>query len=215
MLTLVKLFALAGLLWAAAALTFQALTARGGGRKDFSNRSGDGRKGVAYIFTVAMMPAHKESVKRHPVKFAIGLLLHFGVLLAMLGTVLLLLSEIGENLLSIAWPLMAVSLLAGVYLFFRRLFSQNLRAMSTADDFAAILASCGLLLAALLHAFDIIGQAAFLLYGGALFIYLPLGKLRHALFFFVARGDYGRRLGYRGVYPPAFVNSKEPDLGKG
>ena len=31
---------------------------------------------------------------------------------------------------------------------------------------------------------------------------LPLGKLRHMAFFFAARADLGRRLGYRGVYPP-------------
>jgi hypothetical protein len=47
------------------------------------------------------------------------------------------------------------------------------------------------------------GVAAFLIYAGVLFLYFPLGKLRHAVFFFVARADYGRRLGYRGVYPPA------------
>ena len=32
--------------------------------------------------------------------------------------------------------------------------------------------------------------------------YLPLGKLRHVLFCPVARLDLGRRLGYRGTYPP-------------
>ena len=31
----------------------------------------------------------------------------------------------------------------------------------------------------------------------------PAGKLRHAVFFFLARVDLGRRLGWRGVYPPA------------
>ena len=40
-------------------------------------------------------------------------------------------------------------------------------------------------------------------YAALIFLYLPLGKLRHAVFFFVARGDYGWRLGHRGVYPPA------------
>ena len=47
-----------------------------------------------------------------------------------------------------------------------------------------------------------------MIYTGLLLVYLPLGKLRHAVFFFVARGDYGRRLGFRGVYPPAATRAE-------
>jgi hypothetical protein len=36
-----------------------------------------------------MLPAHKETVRRHPVKFAIGVVRHLGVILVLLSEVLL------------------------------------------------------------------------------------------------------------------------------
>jgi len=200
----VKAFAALSILWAAVALVVQVVAARGGGRKDYSKRSGSPGKGMAYNFTVAMTPAHKETVKRHPVKFAVGVVMHIGVLLATLGVVLLLVwPTAGCRLIAFVRPIVALSLLAGVYLFIRRIFSEDLRVMSVPDDYVAILATCGLLAFACLSPIDAHNQTAFLVYAGLLFVYLPLGKLRHVVFFFAARADHGRRLGYRGVYPPA------------
>ncbi len=75
--------------------------------------------------------------------------------------------------------------------------------MSAPDDYIAILATCGLLALASGYPIDAASDVVTLIYAVLLFAYLPLGKLRHAVFFFVARGDYGRRLGRRGVYPSA------------
>jgi hypothetical protein len=172
-----KLLVMLGALWAAVALTVQVLRAHGGGRRDHSRRAGSPARGLLYNFTVAMTPAHKEAVSRHPVKFALGVLMHAGG---------------------------AVSLL-GVGLLVQRMFSPTLRAMSAPDDYLAIVASCGLL------ALVSIGpghETALMLYTSLLLIYLPLGKLRHVVFFFVARADYGRRLGHRGVYPPAATGAE-------
>jgi len=84
----------------------------------------------------------------------------------------------------------------------RRTLSTDLRAMSAPDDYVAITVTCGLLALAALMGGDRDHQLTLLIYAGLFFVYFPLGKLRHAVFFFVARGNYGRRLGYRGVYPP-------------
>ncbi|MBU0618371.1 MAG: hypothetical protein KKI02_11685 [Planctomycetes bacterium] len=198
-----KVFAALSILWAIIALVIQVIAARGGGRRDYSRRSGSSVRGVVYNFTVAMMPAHKEAVRRHPVKFTIGVVMHLGVILVLLGVVLLLAwPTAGYRVITFVRPLVALSLLAGIYLFVRRVFSKNLRAMSAPDDYFAILATCGLLALASLYPADAQNQVVLLIYAGLLLVYLPLGKLRHAVFFFVARGDYGRRLGYRGVYPP-------------
>ena len=80
--------------------------------------------------------------------------------------------------------------------------------MSTAEDYVAILATCVLLALASLDSAGAEARLAFLIYAGLLFAYLPVGKLRHAVFFFVARADYGGRLGYRGVYPPSTANTE-------
>lgn len=150
-----------------------------------------------------MLPAHKESVRHHPGKFLIGVALHVGVLLA-LALLLLLAVRPTLALAALPWarPLLLLALAAGLILAARRALSPTLRFMSTPDDYLAIAASCGLLaLTALAPAHPRLPAVA-LIYGGALLLYLPLGKLRHAVFFFAARLDYGRRLGYRGVYPP-------------
>lgn len=204
MLTVVKILVLLSMLWAVTALTVQVLLAWGGGRRDYSQRAGSRWRGVAYIFTVAMTPAHKESIRRHPAKFAVGLVMHIGVIGALALLVLLLgWPDVGGRAWSLLRPVMTIALLAGLFLCARRIGSKDLRAMSVPDDYLAIFATCGLLAFACFAPAGSGGEMAFLIYAGLLLVYLPLGKLRHAVFFFIARGDYGRRLGYRGIYPPA------------
>jgi hypothetical protein len=114
----------------------------------------------------------------------------------------------GVKVLGLGRPVIVLSLLAGVSLFIRRLSARNLRVMNVPDDYIAILASCGLLALASIPTIVVGHGAALMIYTGLLLVYLPLGKLRHAVFFFVARGDYGRRLGFRGVYPPAATGAE-------
>ena len=205
MLTAAQVFVLLAASWAVVALAFQVVGNWAGGRHDFSVRTGSPTRGVIYSFTAAMSPAHKESIRRHPIEFGIGMLMHLGTVVALAG---LLAAAIAPTR-AMPWfvtarPLLIASLLAALFLLVRRLRTPNLAIMSAADDYLAALATGGLL--ALATAAPIKPPATtvlFLLYGGLLLVYLPLGKLRHLVFFFVARGNYGRRLGYRGVYPPA------------
>jgi hypothetical protein len=209
LLNLVRILVLMSILWAALALVVQVIAARGGGRKDHAKRSGSPGKGIIYNFTVAMMPSHKETVRRHPVNFIIGALMHVGVIIALLTLVLLLVGpSAGFEVVALMRPLIALSLACGIYLVIRRVCSEDLRAISAPEDYIAIIATCGLLVFALLYSVHPQSQLAFLIYSGLLFVYLPLGKLRHAAFFFIARGDYGRRLGYRGVYPPSTARAE-------
>jgi nitrate reductase gamma subunit len=195
--------------WAAAALIAQVIAARGGGRKDYSQRSGDPRRGMVYNFTAAMMPSHKETVKLHVLEFAAGVVMHVGVIVAIVALASAILSPpVAWRALALAWPINAIALLAGVGLLLRRTGSSRLRVLSVPDDYLAILATCGLLAMSLLPFKESYQQVLFLIYGCVLFFYMPLGKLRHALFFFVVRGEYGRRLGYRGVFPPAATRTE-------
>ena len=195
-----RIAAALALLWAVLALLYQVVLARGGGRTDYSVRAGHSGRGVLYAFTTAMLPTHKESVRHHPGKFAVGLLLHVGVLAALLEIVLLVAG------VAVAWPWGVLALLAlpaGIYLAVRRRVSPVLRAMNAPDDYVAIVAVCALLVMAALSAFGIVAPAVLLGYAVPFLVYLPLGKLRHVIFFFVARADLGRRLGYRGTLPLA------------
>ena len=76
-----------------------------------------------------------------------------------------------------------------------------MRVMSCFDDYLAIIITIDFLIAAFMHEIGFLSPPIFLIHATVVFIYLPIGKLKHALFFFIARADLGARRGYRGTYP--------------
>jgi len=204
MVVTLKLLAGASMVWAVVALIWQVLAARGGGRREYSLPAGAPLLGIAFNFTYAMLPTHKESARLHPFKFAVGMLLHAGILAA-LSVVVLAVAWPTAARAAAPWlvPLLALALPAGLYLLVRRALDPTLRAMTSFDDFLAITAVIALLVLTGLFGGGLLRPTVVIAFAIPFFAYLPLGKLRHAMFFFVARADYGRRLGHRGVFPGA------------
>jgi hypothetical protein len=197
-----RIIAGASVLWAASALLTQFVISWGGGRKDGSVKAGSPGKGVIYNFTIVMTPARKEIVRNHPMKFVIGVFMHVGIFIAVAKLLVVLVSPGSGPLWSAALgPVIVAAGVCALFLFARRVFNPEMRSISCFDDYAAILITLGLLGLVGLHEFGIVNGAVLLIYAAFFFFYMPLGKLRHALFFFIARADYGRRLGYRGIYP--------------
>lgn len=195
---------LAAAFWAALGLSWQGWASRRRSPAERAPASGNPGRGVVYSFTAGMLPSRKESVSRYPLSFSLGLVLHTGIaagLLAAPGTVLF------PRFLLAARPVFGAACAAGLAaclaLFVRRLVSPDLRALSPADDYGANLAVGAFLAAGLALSLGWIEGGWFRWAAVFLLVYLPLGKLRHALFFFLARADQARRLGWRGVYPPA------------
>lgn len=194
----------AAALWAAGALAFQAWRFRGAVRREIAEPRGSALAGAVYGFTAAMSPARKESASRHPLAFGAGILLHLGVA-ASLSIVFL--SAVAPG----GWPRLgaalagvsAVGLAACVGLLVRRLATAPLREMSPPDDYISNLAVALLLASSLAFRLDVLPAAALQLLAALVLLYVPVGKLRHGMFFFLARGDLSLRLGARGVYPPA------------
>jgi len=183
------------------ALVVQFLLARGKGRVDHSQGVGKPLDGIIYNFTIAMLPSHKETIRNHPFKFAVGLMMHIGVFLSIIKVLLVLIIPDMPPISPIVSAIvLGISVICGFYLFMRRIITKDMRYMSTPDDYISVLLTIGLIISAIAHETGQITSGALLIYSTVLFFYLPLGKLRHALFFFVARADYGSRLGYRGVY---------------
>lgn len=207
-----KLAAALALAWALVALIGQVLLARGRGRTDYSARAGSPGRGVLHAFTVAMLPAHKESVRHHPGKFAVGVLLHVGVVAALVEIVARIAGVSAAPVVTAVCALAALP--AALFLLVRRVVSPVLRAMSAPDDFVSILAVAALLALAALHGFGATDPAVLLAYAIPFLVYLPLGKLRHSIFFFVSRADFGRRLGYRGSMPLAAAPVNQPHAGR-
>jgi hypothetical protein len=190
--------------WAVAALAVQARAARRSIPKPHAPAAGAASRGILYGFTGAMVPSRKESATRYPLSFAAGILLHLGVAASFLTVLLAVFSPpdappIGGLALA---PTAGAGLMAGIALLLKRLASADLREISRPDDFAANLALAVFLAATLAFWSGALPADALGILAAILLLYLPLGKLRHVVFFFLARADYSARLGFRGVFPP-------------
>lgn len=189
-----------GAAWAAGGLAVQVLKLRAVPR-DFAVPAGRGATGVRHAFTTAMRPSEKESVARHPVAFAAGLALHGAI-----GTSLVALALAAAGIVPAPTParvlavIVALGLLAGGGLLVKRALCPDLRSVSVPDDVLAALAVLLLLGSAAAWLAGLLADGTFGLLALPVLVYAPLGKLRHAIFFFLARGHFGWRLGLRGTY---------------
>lgn len=163
---------------------------------------GDEKKGALYALGPGLLPWAKESASRHLGVYLIGIAYHTGIgagfvfLAASLFD--LNISPLGRLLLAI---FTAVGFISGLGLFFRRLSQKSLRFISCPDDYLANLLVdlfLGLAFSCLL---GWISTVWFFLGAIVLFFYLPLGKIRHCIFFFISRVFFGRFFGRRGVLP--------------
>lgn len=210
--SLSKLLLAAGALWASLGLAAQVIASWPGLGKERAPAAGSALRGVLYSFTGAMMPWRKESVSRHPLSFAAGVVLH----VAVLGSFILAAASavapgVRPTLARFVAPLACAGLVASAGLLARRLVRPELRALSLPDDYLASILIALLLAVTLLPAAGPGGAVTHRIVAAAVLVYLPLGKLRHAVFFFLARGDLGRRLGLRGVYPPPGTDAVRPE----
>lgn len=184
--------------------------------KDKSEPSGSVAEGVVYSNTTAMLPNHKESAYLHLPSYAVGILFHIGIFTSLMLFLLLFFTPIREWLADGCWryaiaALPAVGTVCGIILFVKRLISNKLKTFSTPDDFISVV------LVALFQCFTTLytlfptSNLLHILYYIScilLFLYMPLGKLRHAVYFFAARFHLGFFYGRRNVWPEKKNDSK-------
>jgi hypothetical protein len=171
--------------------------------RDYSAPSGSESAGVAYSFTVGMSPAKKESAYLHLPTYTAGLAYHLGTFLSILLLVLSFFNLISKSLLfKILAILLVISSLCGIFILIKRISVRKLRNLSNPDDYLSnILVTA---FQGVTSAFMLIGESATCLYyltAAALFFYLPVGKLKHLVYFFAARYQLGIFFGRRGVWP--------------
>ncbi len=178
--------------------------------KDFSVKSGNVAKGVAYANTVAMMPANKESAYMHLPTYTAGVLYHLGTFLSLLLFVLSLfnLNDYYPHWLNLLLSAcLLVSGICGIILLIKRFTNKNLHSLANPDDYLSNLFTTLLHLVTviyLLHGYSCCTVAPYIYYITAtvLFIYMPLGKLKHVVYYFAARYHLGFFYGWRNVWPP-------------
>lgn len=169
---------------------------------DRSPLKGDISRGIQYAFTTGMMPWAKESTRIHMVAYLRGIGFHLGIFAA-IGAVSI--SPFWESLPpflsgALFWVLMLGALL-GAAGGIMRMLENNLRGLSLPDDHFAVwlttlfIATTGL--AVISEAFMI----PMYLVSAVTFVYIPLGKIRHCLYFFFSRIFFGKFFGRRAVFP--------------
>jgi len=182
-----------------------------GAPKDLSTKSGNVNKGVIYSGTIAMMPQHKESAYLHLPTYSMGIIFHIGIFIALLLYILSFFINFSIWLQEYPWLhallLMGfiISTSCGVALFLKRIVKKSLRQLSHIDDFLSsglvTLFQCmTLLFLFFLHNPTII--TCYYISAILLFTYMPVGKLKHLLYFFAARYHLGFFYGWRNVWPP-------------
>ncbi len=169
---------------------------------EYSGRSGSPVSGIVYSFTSAMNPSVKESASLNLPVYIAGIVYHLGTFIAgiLFMTVIAGLSPSGYHLLFFAFFLF-ISALSGTGILIKRLTDKKLLYISLPDDYISNVlvtffqASGGVFL--LLPG----SEPVFMISAGLMMLYLPVGKLRHAIYFFAARFHLGFFYGWRNVWP--------------
>jgi hypothetical protein len=172
------------------------------GTHDPTEPKGEPVLGACYSLTGAMMPWKKESAKLYPASYLLGVLFHLGTFLGFLWVVVIFFgARLPESVVSASLLFLGVTAASGVGLLIKRAASPNLRYFSNPDDYFSTALVTGwqvLIIGGLLEENMV---PALLVLTGALLLYIPVGKLRHALYFVPARVYLGLFYGRRGVWP--------------
>jgi len=176
--------------------------------KDLSQKSGNVARAVMYSNTTAMLPTKKESAYLHLPAYTAGVIFHIGTFLGLAFFVIFFFAApalFGEYSL---WKLLIVGVLAasvvcGCILLLERLISRKLRALSTLDDYiSCLLTTLFQLFTGLYLIFGNDLGVYYYLLASVFLLYIPVGKLRHVVYFFAARYHLGFFYGWRNSWPP-------------
>lgn len=177
---------------------------------DLSEKSGSTEKGILYSNTTAMLPQNKESAFLHLPAYATGMIFHMGTFLSLLIFILSFFPFFGQWISStdqihfIPAILLVITCFCGYILLFRRLCSKNLQTLSHPDDYISNAVTSTFQLFTALYLFFPTSPCAttfYYIFCSILFLYLPLGKLRHVVYYFAARYHLGFFYGWRNVWP--------------
>jgi len=176
---------------------------RYGKPKDFSQQKGNLSDSLRYSISGAMSPKKKESAYLHLPTYTVGLLFHMGTFLSLFLFLILLTGIYPDGMLAnLLAGFLVITGMSGMGILIKRMSQQKLRVLSNPDDYISnLLVSLVQLLTALTILNPDISAIYFVLIS-VLFLYLPVGKLKHTVYFFAARYHLGFFYGWRGVWPP-------------
>ena len=169
---------------------------------DKSPLKGNPSHGITYAFTMGMMPWAKESTRLHMIAYLRGIGFHIGIFTALSA---LLISPFWGFLPSflasaLTWVLTLGTLLgaAGGVM---RITEHNLRGLSLPDDHFAVWLMTVWMAVSALAVWNKAFLVAYYVLSAITLAYVPLGKVRHCLYFFFSRIFFGKFFGRRAVFP--------------
>jgi nitrate reductase gamma subunit len=170
---------------------------------DYSQKTGKIGKAIGYSFTGAMNPAKKESAFLHLPTYTAGILYHLGTFAAIVIFILILTGISPGNPFNVFLIVFfLITAICGTSILIKRIVNHELKALSNPDDyFSNILVTAFQFITALILSNPSVLPYYFIL-ASILFFYLPVGKLKHTVYFFAARYHLGFFYGWRGVWPP-------------
>jgi len=174
------------------------------GRKPFYAipRQG-GIKGIIYAFGRGMMPWEKESAAKHLPTYIAGVVYHTGIFAALLYLFALVFSfRLPETFILLLRIILSLALLCGLAFLGKRILLPTIKKISCPDDFFANVIVDIFLVLALVHTYASSIAPFFFLLAIVMFLYIPMGKIRHCFFFFYTRILFGLFYGRRGILPP-------------
>jgi hypothetical protein len=176
-----------------------------GAQKDFSRPAGTPGSGIVYSFTGAMDPRKKESAYLHLPTYTAGLIYHSGTFVSFLLFVLFFFFGMRpvEFWKWLAIGILSLSGVSGLGILLKRIVLEKLRSLSSPDDY---ISNILLTIFHLLTIWTLLSESAlpyYYLWSGILLLYMPVGKLKHVVYFFAARIHAGLFYGRRGIWPAA------------
>jgi hypothetical protein len=169
---------------------------------DLAQPKGNVQSGLIYSYTLGMAPWSKESTRRHMVSYLRGVAFHIGIFI---GLAVLIVSPWIQSLPSVIKIGLAVicflCALMGFIGFIARFSDRHLKALSTKDDYFAVLlvslfiGETGLWMISPSISVLYYTISAFML------VYAPFSKIRHCIYFAYSRWFYGKFVGSRAVLP--------------
>jgi hypothetical protein len=173
-----------------------------GSPNDYSRQRGNVTAAVAYSFLGAMNPRKKESAYLHLPTYAAGLLYHGGTFISIVLFPLLFANvRIGDIPQWSVVGFLTLSVGSGIGMFLKRITVGTIRSLSNPDDYLSNLLVTLFQLATLLTMVQDGFAVYYFVSVSLLLLYLPVGKLKHALYFFAARYHLGLFYGWRGIWP--------------
>jgi hypothetical protein len=200
-----QLLALAGLVAALFGIYFRYTeTKRRAVPVDNSPIKGSLSNGLKYAFTSGMMPWAKESTRIHMLAYLRGIGFHIGIFAAIGAVVISPFWGFFRPLFiwTLFWVLTLGAILgaAGGVM---RITEHHLRGLSLPDDHFAVWVTTLFIALAALAVLNEAFMIPMYIVSAITFVYVPLGKIRHCLYFFFSRMFFGKFFGRRAVLPHA------------